>query len=91
MTDAEDIFLHKKPARLMVHLNNPARDNYTSQIAREIDCTYSHAVRITQKLEETGLVKSRKEGRKKILELTTPGEQVAEALSELLHRFRKLE
>lgn len=91
MTDAEDIFLHKKPARIMVHLNNPARDNYTSQIAREIDCTYSHAVRITHKLEETGLVKTREEGRKKILELTNTGEEIAELLSELLHRFRQLD
>ena len=90
MPDAEEVFLNTKPARILVQLNNPSKENYSSQIARDIDCTYSHAVRIIQKLEEIGLIESQEKGRKKILKLTAEGEDIARILSELLHHLRQL-
>lgn len=91
MTSKEDLFLHSKPVKILVQLNNPAKENYPSQISREIDCTYSHTVRIIQKLEQNGLVRAEKEGRKKQLQLTEEGQDIAETLSQLLHQLRQLE
>ncbi len=91
MGEKEELFLKLKPARILVELNDPNTDSYTSQIAQEVDCTYSHAVRIIQRLEEEGLVESEKEGRKKILKLTAKGQQIAETLSHLLHQLRHID
>jgi DNA-binding MarR family transcriptional regulator len=91
LTSKEDLFLHSKPVKILVQLNNPAKENYPSQISREIDCTYSHTVRIIQKLEQNGLVRAEKEGRKKQLQLTEEGQDIAETLSQLLHQLRQLE
>lgn len=91
MTELEELLLHSKPVKILVQLNNPSRDNYPSQIAKDIDCTYSHAVRTLQRLEEQGLIESEKSGRKKHLKLTEKGKKIAKALSELLHIFRTLE
>lgn len=88
MKNKEDLFLHSKPTKILVQLNNPTKENYASKIARDIDCTYSHAIRIVQQLEEQGLVESEKKGRKKELELTESGQEIAELLSELLHELR---
>lgn len=49
-----------------------------------MDCTYSHTVRILQKLEENGLVEGEKEGRKKNYKLTDEGQERAEALVNFL-------
>jgi DNA-binding MarR family transcriptional regulator len=91
LTEEEDLFLHSKPVKILVQLNNPSKDNYTSQIAREVDCTYSHTVRIIQRLEERKLVASEKKGRRKYLTLTDPGKEIAETLGELLHQLRQLD
>lgn len=88
MKKKEDLFLHSKPSKILVQLNNPTKENYASKIARDIDCTYSHAIRIIQQLEEHGLAKSEKKGRKKELELTENGREIAEILSELMHELR---
>jgi DNA-binding MarR family transcriptional regulator len=89
--EKEELFLKLKPARILVQINDPQTGNYTSKVAREVDCTYSHAVRIIQRLEEQGLVETEKEGRKKMLKLTAPGQQIAETLSHLMHQLRHME
>jgi predicted transcriptional regulator len=91
LTEEEELFLHTKPSKILVKLNGPNTDNYTSKISREVDCTYSHAVRIMQKLDDKGLIKTEKEGRKKILKLTAPGQQIAKTLAHLLYQLRQLE
>jgi predicted transcriptional regulator len=88
LKNKEDLFLHSKPAKIMVQLNNPTKENYASKIAKNVDCTYSHAVRTIQKLEEQELIVSNKNGRKKELRLTEEGGEIAETLSELLYQLR---
>ncbi|MFO7793611.1 MAG: winged helix DNA-binding protein [Candidatus Nanohaloarchaea archaeon] len=85
MEDLESFFLNVKPVKILITLNNPGTDNYASAISKETDCTYSHTVRIIQKLEDGGLVESNMKGRKKEIELTEKGLELAKALSGALH------
>lgn len=91
MGEKEELFLKLKPARILVQLNDPHTENYTSKVAREVDCTYSHAVRIIQRLKEEDLVETEKEGRKKMIKLTASGQQISETLSHLMHQLRHMD
>jgi len=51
---------------------------YGSILAKEVDCTYSHAVKILQTLERLGLVLFEKKGRVKLIKLTKKGKEVAD-------------
>jgi DNA-binding MarR family transcriptional regulator len=80
----EELFLHLKPVKLMVRLKDPTTENYASALASQADCTYSHAVRIIQKMEEEDLIETEKKGRRKQIELTVEGEEIAENLADTL-------
>lgn len=56
---------------------------YGSVLAKEIDCTYSHAVKILQTLEDLGLVDFEKKGRIKLIQLTKKGKDVADAMENI--------
>jgi DNA-binding MarR family transcriptional regulator len=85
MKGLEDFFLNVKPAKILIVLNDPNTESYASAISKKTDCTYSHTVRIIQKMEGFGLVESSMKGRKKELELTEEGQELAKALSEVMH------
>lgn len=75
-----DIFFRRKPAMMLVSLKRNTRMRYGSILAKEVDCTYSHAVKILQTLEELGLVVFEKRGRIKVIQLTKKGNEVADAI-----------
>ena len=56
MKDNFDIFFRRKPALMLVSLKKNTRMRYGSVLAKEVDCTYSHAVKILQTLEVLKLV-----------------------------------
>ena len=62
---------------MLIALKKVNKAKYGSQLAKEVDCTYSHAVKILQTLEELGLVYFEKKGRIIILKLTKKGTDVA--------------
>jgi len=68
---------------MLVSLKRNTRMRYGSILAKEIDCTYSHAVKILQTLEELELVVFEKKGRIKVIQLTTKGKEVADAIDEI--------
>ena len=78
MGDSFDLFFRRKPALMLIALKKVSRAKYGSQLAKEVDCTYSHAVKILQTLEVIGLVSFEKKGRIKIIKLTKKGTEVAE-------------
>jgi len=78
MMDHFDVFFRRKPALMLVALRKMSRARYGSLLAKEVDCTYSHAVKILQSLEELGLVVFEKKGRIKLIKLTKKGSEVAE-------------
>lgn len=72
-----ELFFRKKPAMMLIALKRVAKVRYGSVLAKEVDCTYSHAVKILQVLEKMGLVIFEKKGRIKIIKLTKKGSEVA--------------
>ena len=78
MKDNFDIFFRRKPALMLVALKKVSKARYGSVLAKEVDCTYSHAVKILQTLEDLGLVNFEKKGRIKLIKLTKKGQEVAE-------------
>ncbi len=75
--DNFDVFFRRKPALMLVALKKLTRARYGSILAKEVDCTYSHAVKILQMLEKLDLVTFEKKGRIKLIKLTKRGEEVA--------------
>ncbi|MGY4884531.1 MAG: hypothetical protein ACP5NZ_03050 [Nanobdellota archaeon] len=86
--DNFDIFFRRKPALMLVSLKKNTRMRYGSILAKEVDCTYSHAVKILQTLEELKLVDFEKKGRIKVIKLTKKGIEVAEAIENIQKLIR---
>jgi len=80
MTDEKifGVFFREKPAMMLVGLKNAKSEVYASSLAKTIDCTYSHVVKILQQMEKSGLINFEKQGRLKLLTLTKKGSEVAE-------------
>jgi len=72
-----DVFFREKPAMMLVELKNADSNVYASVLAKQIDCTYSHVVKILQEMQKSELIKFKKEGRLKLLELTKKGYDIA--------------
>ena len=72
------VFFREKPALMLVGLKNAKGEMYASSLAKQIDCTYSHVVKILQEMQKSGLVNFEKQGRLKLLTLTKTGSEVAE-------------
>ena len=82
MEDILGFFLQDKPARILLEMAKNER-TYPADISKALAATYSHIVRVIQKLEQYGLVESEKEGRTKYVRLTELGQQVAHHLEGL--------
>jgi len=87
-----NVFFREKPAMMLIELDRARKENvkgeikgeksevYASSIAKTVDCTYSHVVKILQEMEKAGLVNFEKRGRLKLLTLTKMGQEVADKI-----------
>lgn len=75
-----NIFFREKPAMMLVNLYNSDQGVYASSLAKTIDCTYSHVVKILQEMEKENLLNFEKQGRLKLLKLTPKGKEVASSI-----------
>ena len=75
-----DVFFREKPALMLVELKNYGAEVYASVLAKQIDCTYSHVVKILQEMEKASLINFEKQGRLKLLTLTKTGQEVADKI-----------
>jgi predicted transcriptional regulator len=82
-----NLFLRNKPSFILIKIYACQSKCYASNIAKEVDCTYSHAVRIIQQLEKEGLLTFDKEGRIKTITLTKKGREISETLKKLITLF----
>ncbi|NOZ80452.1 MAG: winged helix DNA-binding protein [DPANN group archaeon] len=82
-----NVFFREKPAMMLVKLNTSKSDIYASSLAKLIDCTYSHVVKILQAMEKAGLVNFEKQGRLKLLTLTKKGQEVATHIEHIKNLF----
>jgi len=78
-----EVFFRKKPAMILVALRQSQKNKYGSVLAKEVDCTYSHAVKILQEMERSDLVSFEKHGRIKTIQLTDAGNKVAEHIEKI--------
>jgi len=81
--DIFEVFFRRKPAMILVALRQNSRNRYGSVLAKEVDCTYSHAVKILQEMEKAKLVAFEKQGRIKTINLTESGHRVAEHIERI--------
>lgn len=82
--DLVGLFLRNKPAFILMKIYSCTNKCYASTIAKEVDCTYSHTVRIIQILEKSKIVDFEKKGRIKSIKLTKKGRKIAETLKKLI-------
>lgn len=68
---------------MLIALKKISRARYGSILAKEVDCTYSHAVKILQTLEVLGLVVFEKQGRIKLIKLTKKGQEIADNIENI--------
>ena len=73
-----NVFFREKPAMMLVEMKNAKGEIYASSIAKTVDCTYSHVVKILQEMQKAGLINFEKQGRLKLLTLTKLGQEVAD-------------
>lgn len=78
-----EVFFRRKPAMILVALRQNKRNRYGSILAKEVDCTYSHAVKILQEMEKSNLVSFQKHGRIKTIALTDTGDKIAEHIEKI--------
>ncbi len=78
-----NVFFRKKPALMLLGLLNAKTEIYASSLAKDINCTYSHVVKILQQMHNSGLIEFVKQGRIKLLKLTKRGEKVAEHINQI--------
>jgi len=82
------LFLRTKPVKMLMSLKKGPR--YATIISKEVDCTYSHTVKLLSHFEKNGLVTFNKKGRIKIIELTEDGQDLAHAIEGVLMKLSKL-
>ena len=81
-----DVIFREKPVMMLVELKNSQGNQtemYASTLAKRVDCTYSHVVKILQEMNKSGIVSFEKQGRLKILTLTKKGQEIAESLDKV--------
>lgn len=78
-----NVFFREKPVMMLVGLLNAKGEVYASSLAKSIDCTYSHVVKILQQMEKAQLINFDRQGRLKLLSLTKKGTEVAEHIEKI--------
>ncbi len=68
---------------MLVGLKNAKSEVYASSLAKQVDCTYSHVVKILQEMERNGIINFQKTGRLKILTLTKKGQEIADHIEHI--------
>ncbi len=83
-----NLFLHSKPVLLIVSLKGEPK--YATVLSKEIDCTYSHTVKLLDHFKKLALVDFEKKGRIKIVKLTSLGESLAHEFEGVLMLLKKI-
>ncbi len=86
-----DIFVREKPAKVLILLRDRSRKWYVSALAKKVDTTYPYMVTLIKKLEQYGIVRTKKEGRTRYVELTSAGEELAHDLEGLYRHLQQLD
>lgn len=84
--ELKEVFLHMKPAKMLILLKDDEIDWYISKIAKESGATYVYTKQIFKILEREKLIKIIERGRTKKIMPTTKGLELANLLEELIKK-----
>jgi DNA-binding MarR family transcriptional regulator len=84
-----DLFLQEKPVKALIALSDQDRTWYAHLLAKEIDCSYAHLVKVLNSFEGDGLVNFNRTGRIKVVSITDKGSELAHDLKSVLLRLSK--
>jgi len=79
-----NVFFREKPAMMLIYLLRKNGELYASSLAKLVDCTYSHVIKVLQDMQLAGLVSFEKKGRLKVLILTKKGVEVATLVDKII-------
>ena len=68
---------------MLITLLNSQQELYASSLAKIVDCTYSHIVKILNEMNKAGLISFTRQGRLKVLTLTKKGQDVAKSIEKI--------
>ena len=88
--EMEELFLRRKPVRLLLNIKIGGAPKYVSVLAKDTDCTYSHTVKLLEIFKNIGIVEFEKQGRIKYVKLTTDGVALSADFENVLRKFAKL-
>jgi predicted transcriptional regulator len=84
MKTISQLFLMQKISSMLINIaSNNGNKCYSTKVNKEIDCTYSHGVKLLNTLEELGLVETERNGRIRNIKLTEKGKEFAKHLVEI--------
>jgi predicted transcriptional regulator len=78
-----DVFLRKKPCKMIALLKERQNPMYISELAKESGATYVHVTKLLRELEQSGIIVLEKNGKKKMVKLTSEGTKIAGLVTEL--------
>ena len=81
--------MHSKPVRMLTSLKKDSVQ-YATQVSKEVDCTYSHTVKVLDQFQKLGLVEFEKKGRIKLVRLTDDGMDMAHHFETINRSFSKV-
>ncbi|MEM2918255.1 MAG: winged helix DNA-binding protein [Candidatus Altiarchaeota archaeon] len=84
-----NLILYEKPVAVILSLRSS--EKYASKVSKEVDCTYTHTLKILSELKSYGIVEFKKEGRIKKVKLTESGQEIANNLNRLINVIKKFE
>jgi hypothetical protein len=85
---ASKLFLRPKPVKMLICLRSGPK--YATIVAKDVDCTYSHTVKLLDLFKVLGLVDFEKKGRIKIVKLTEIGDDLAKGMEAVVLKLSKL-
>lgn len=88
--EMEELFLRRKPVRLLLNIKIGGAPKYVSVLAKDTDCTYSHTVKLLEIFKNMGIVEFEKQGRIKYVRLTADGTALSADFENVLRKFAKL-
>ena len=88
--EMEELFLRRKPVRLLLNIKIGGTPKYVSILAKDTDCTYSHTVKLLEIFKGMDIVEFEKQGRIKYVKLTADGAALATDFEAVLRKFAKL-
>lgn len=86
-----DLILREKPSLALLYLKDSTISWYSSLLAKKVDCTYPHIIKIISMFQELDLVKFERKGRRKVITLTNKGEEVSLTLESLVRTIVPLD